>query len=83
MARAAPRIIPIAIDSNVNPGIGGNASGTEPKVEVEVGDVVLIVEDVLASKVTALDVLTMVVGCTTAVEVVEVCEVLLLVTVVV
>ena len=81
MARAAPRIIPIAIDSNVNPGIGGIASGTEPKVEVEVGGLVLIVEDVLANEVTALDVLAMVVGCTTAVEVVEVCEVLLLVTV--
>lgn len=85
MARAAPRIIPTAIDSNVNPGIGGIASGTETRVELDVGDVVRVVEGVLVSaEVTALDVLTTVVGCVTAVvDVVEVGVLLLLVTVVV
>ena len=85
MARATPRISPTTIDSKVNPGIGGIASGTETRVELDVGDVVRVVEGVLVSAdVTALDVLTTVVGCVTAVvEVVDVGVVLLLVTVVV
>ena len=84
MARAIPRIIPITIDSNVNPGMGGMASGSELRVEVEVGDAVTVVESVLDStEVTVLDVLTTDVDCVRAVvKLIEVGTVLLLVTVV-
>ena len=84
MARATPRISPTTIDSKVNPGIGGIASGTETRVELDVGDVVLVEGVLVSAEVTALDVLTTVVGCVTAVvQVEDVGVVLLLVTVVV
>ena len=66
--------MPAMIDSQVNPGIGGNTIGVEPEIALD--EVTWVVEGVPMNVVvvTALEVLTTVVDCATAVvELVEVC----------
>jgi hypothetical protein len=77
--------MPARIDSKGKPGIGGNASGGEREIELDVDDVACVVEAVLVSVVvTKLDVLATLVSCVTVVDVLAVfCEVLLLVAAVV
>ena len=72
--------MPARIDSKGKPGIGGNASGGEREIELDVDDVACVVEAVLVCVVvTKLDVLATVFGCVTVVDVLAVFgEVLLL-----
>ena len=66
--------MPAMIDSQGNPGIGGNAIGLEPEIALD--EVAWVVEGVpiIAVVVTVLEVLTTVVDCATAVvELVEDC----------
>jgi len=82
---AIPRIVPARIDSKGKPGTGGNASGVETVIELDVDEVACVVEAVLVSVVvTKLDVLATIVGCVTVADVlVGFSEVVLLVAAVV
>lgn len=76
--------MPAKIDSKGKPGIGGKASGVETEIERDVDAVARVVEAVLVSVVTKLDVLATIVGCVTVVDVlVGFSEVILLVAAVV
>lgn len=62
--------MPARIDSKGKPGIGGNASGVETEIELDVDDVTKLVEGILVSEVvTTLDVLATTVGCVRVVDV--------------
>lgn len=62
--------MPARIDSKGKPGIGGNASGVEGEIELDVDDAACVVEAVLVSAVvTKLDVLATLVSCVTVVDV--------------
>lgn len=64
--------MPAKIDSKGKPGIGGNASGVETEIKLDVNDVARVIEGVLVRLVTRLDVLVTIVGCVTVVDVLAV-----------